>query len=425
MEFAPGADANMEKSKIMKLYSTVKRRMESRYLQKGGKLPGMLFLVSSKKSTSDFLEKYIKMNKDKPYLAIVDEPVWVVKACKNLWCGETFPVAVGNKTMKSKIIEDTEDPQSYIDRGQEVIDVPIEYKEAFELDLNAALMDIAGKALESSSKYFNYDKIIASYRNYLANPFSMEEIYLPFDDDTELKDFFKPELLSSVDRSKPHFIHWDTSKTGDATGLAMTTIDGSAPIRRLLGAEIVNEYDVVHRNVFTIKINAVPGSEIPFYKIRNFIYYLHDELGFNLASITCDSYQSVDTIQQFKARGYNAYTLSVDRSIFCYQSLKNAVNEGRFITPKIVTLEKDLTNVEFDPVRNKVDHTPDGTKDASDAVAGSVGASINYRKSFDTGNDDLVQVMLDTSSDPDELESDWLLDNDSDYTIYDDSGIIY
>lgn len=360
MEFAPGADANMEQSKIMKLYSTVKRRMESRYLQKGGSLPGMLFLVSSKRSTNDFLEQYIKKNKGKPYLSVVDEPVWVVKACKNLWCGKTFPVAVGTKTMKSKILSPDEDRTFYTNRGQDVIDVPIEYKEAFELDMNSSLMDIAGRAIESSSKYFNYDKIKAMYRPYLANPWTMEEIYLDFEDNTELSEYFLVDRLSSIDRSRPHFIHWDTSKTGDATGLAMTTVDGGKPIRRLEGTEVVNTHDITHRVVFAIKIRAVPGSEIPFFKIRNFVYYLRETLGFNIATVTCDSYQSVDTIQQFKKRGYNSYTLSVDRTIDAYQATKNAINEGRLVSPYIQTLEVDLLDVELDPVRQKVDHTVNG-----------------------------------------------------------------
>lgn len=411
MEFAPGSDANMEQSKIMKLYNTVKRRMESRYMQKGGALPGMLFLVSSKRSTNDFLENYIKKNLEKPYLAVVDEPVWVVKACLNRWCGETFPVAVGTKTMKSKILGPDEDIESFRDRGQDVIQVPIEYKEAFELDINSALMDIAGRAIESSSKYFNYDKIQASYRDYLANPWTMEEIYLNFDDDSQLKDFFIPEKLSSVDRSRPHFIHWDTSKTGDATGLSMTTVDGGKPVRRLNGTEVVSTRDIVHRNVFTIKIRAVPGSEIPFFKIREFIFYLREELGFNIASVTCDSYQSVDTIQQFKLRGYNSYTLSVDRSMDAYQALKNAVNEGRYVSPRIETLERDLLNVELNTAMMKVDHTADGEKDSADAVAATILASIKYSKSYDYG-ESLIQSVLGNDPKSDADSGNWLLDED-------------
>ena len=188
MEFAPGSNPKMELSKIMKLYTTIKRRMESRYM-KLGKLPGILFLVSSKKSESDFLEQYLKKNKGKPYLYVVDEPIWVVKADQGRYSGQYFNVAVGNKYLKSKILSDDEDPAPYKANGQEVIAVPVEHREAFELDINSALMDIAGKALSSSLKYIYYDKLKLCYRDYLKNPFTMDELILGFDDDSQIQEF--------------------------------------------------------------------------------------------------------------------------------------------------------------------------------------------------------------------------------------------
>ena len=359
MEFAPGADAKMEQSKIMKLYTTIKRRMESRYM-KLGQLPGMLFLVSSKKSDSDFLEQYLKRNKDKPYLYIVDEPIWVVKADQGKYSGKTFKVAIGNTYLKSKILADNESAEPYIANGQEVIDVPIEHRDAFELDINSALMDIAGKALSSSLKYIYYDKLKNCYRSYLKNPFTMNEIILGFDDEVEIKDFLVHKYLSKVDRTKPHFIHWDASKSGDATGLAMSTIAGTAEVKKLINGEVFQQEDIIHKLVFALRIKASPGSEIPFYKIRNFIYYMKFELGYNIISVTCDSYQSVDSLQQLKLRGFLTATLSMDRSRAPYDTMKNAINEGRFILPHIPELEKEFLELEEDKVVNKIDHPRDG-----------------------------------------------------------------
>ena len=215
-------------------------------------------------------------------------------------------------------------------------------------------MDIAGKALSSSLKYIYYDKLKNCYRSYLRNPFTMNEITLGFDDETEIKDFLVYKYLSKIDRSKPHFIHWDASKSGDATGLAMSTVAGTAEVKKLRSGQVFQEEDIIHKLVFALRIKPAPGSEIPFYKIRNFIYYLKFELGYNIISVTCDSYQSVDTLQQLKLRGFLTATLSMDRSRVPYDTTKNAINEGRLIMPYIPELEKEFLELEDDKIANKI-----------------------------------------------------------------------
>lgn len=411
LNFANGSDVSLEKSSIMKLYNTIKRRMESRYM-KSGKIPGMLFLVSSKKSTSDFLEAYIQENKNRPNIYLVDEPLWVVKSSVNSYSGKTFRVAVGNTYVKSKILSDDEDRASYESNGQEVIDVPVEHREAFEQDINSALMDIAGKSLSNNLKYIYYDKLKLCYRDYLHNPFTMDEISLGFDDDSELQDYFIPDRLSKLDISKPHFIHWDASKSGDATGLAMSTISGRAEVRRLQNGEMFDSEDIVHKLEFAVRILAKPGSEIPFYKIRNFIYYLKFELGYNILLVTCDSYQSVDTIQQMNLNGVTAKVQSVDRTMAPYTTTKNAINEGRLILPHIPVLEYELLNVEEDKTRGKVDHTVDGHKDVADAVVGSIFGALSEKellKGQKQTNDAELAVAVNSRRGQDAGGNDWFM----------------
>ena len=496
IDFAKGQDASLEKSAIMKLYSSVKRRIESRFMRKG-RVPGLLFLVSSKNNVYDFLETYINMNRDNPQLMIIDEPLWVVKASVGNYSGETFKVAVGNRYYPSKILTEKDDSEA-ISRVQRVIDVPIEHYEAFKINLNLALADIAGIALVSSVKYFNIEKVLATYRSYLQNPFISEEISLGFDDESKVSDFLDESLLPKSNRGTQNYhIHWDVSKNGDRTGLSMTTATDHVKVNRLVKGEVKEVVDVIHKIVFAVAISARPGEEIPFYKIREFVYWLRD-IGFNIATITCDSFQclpadtliktdhghksivdlapgdkvasldletnnvvytrfenlrqtgivdslyclslaggieikctgnhpiltergyvradqinpkknrivfaengyiykkvvvgiriekvqnlpvydievpkyhnfilangavvhnSVDTIQQFKLQGFDSYTLSVDRSRDPYTALRNAVNEGRVIAPKISLLEAEYADVEDDPIKNKIDHTPTG-----------------------------------------------------------------
>ena len=409
MEFAPGSNPKVELSGIMKLYTTIKRRMESRYM-KLGKVPGKLFLVSSKKSTADFLETYIKKNRGKKSLYVVDEPIWVVKADQGNYSGEVFYVAVGNTYLKSKILDKNEDPDAYRKNGQEVIEVPIEHREAFELDINSALMDIAGKALASNLKYLYYDKVKLAYRDYLMNPFTRNELELGFDNDLEIKDFFLPDKLSKLDKGKPHYIHWDTSKSGDATGLAMATTVGIKEVRRLSNGSMHSQEDLLHKLEFAINIRPEPGSEIPFYKIRNFIYYLKFELGYNIRLVTCDSFQSVDTIQQLNLHGVDSKVLSVDRSRAPYDALKNAFNEERIIMPYIPHLEKELLELEDDKARNKIDHPIDGSKDTSDAMTGAIYNSLvaasDQLRSIQSESD--ISTIITTNNDMFLGTDDWI-----------------
>lgn len=394
LNFTNGASMKDDAIKVLKLYTTIKRRMESRYM-KMGRLPGKLFLVSSKKSESDFLEKYAKSNSNNPHTYIVDEPLWVVKADQGNYSGKTFKVAIGNAYLNSSILDDKDDPESYITNGQEVIDVPIEHREAFELDINSAIMDIAGKALSSSLKYIYYDKLKLCYRDYLINPFSKDEIQLGFSDDSQLQDYFDNTKLSRLDIGKPHFIHWDASKSGDATGLCMTTISGTTEVRKLLNGEVFNDEDIIHKVEFATSIKACPGSEIPFYKIRNFIYYLKFELNYNIVLVTCDSFQSVDTLQQLSLKGFNTKVVSMDRSRVPYDTLKNAINESRLILPRIPKLEKELLELNDDKLSGKIDHPVSGSKDIADSLAGSVYDSLSYKDLLKSkvGTDDALSFI--------------------------------
>lgn len=238
----------------------------------------------------------------------------------------------------------------------------------------------------------------------------MDEIVLGFDDDTELKDFLVEKFLSKLDRSKPHFVHWDTSKSGDATGLAMATIAGHREVKKLLKGQVFTEEDIIHKLVFAINIRPDPGSEIPFYKIRNFIYYLRFVLGYNIVSVTCDSYQSVDSLQQMSLRGFNTKTLSMDRSRIPYDTLKNAINEGRLIMPHIPHLEKELLELEDDKMIGKIDHPVNGSKDTADAVAGSVFRSLDYKELLaqQTAQKD-AETLVEINKSDGASHGDWIL----------------
>ena len=387
VDFVKGANVKMEQSKIMKVYNSVKRRMESRYMRRG-ELPGILFLVSSKKSQHDFLESYSKTQVDNEHVLIVDEPLWKVKPSDN-YCGKYFYVAVGNNYVKSKIInESTEDLDAYRSQGYNVIEVPVEHRDPFEIDIDAALMDIAGIATTSKSKFISYDRLKRNYTDRI-NPFKTEVLTIGMDDNFQVKDFFAPLMISPETRGKPGFIHIDTSLTGDNTGLSYVVIDGTKDVKKYKKSEdnevsVENEFDLVFRQVFTIGISAPADSEISFEKTRQFIYYLKNELGFNLKEVSCDGYQSRDTIQQLTTAGISAKLISLDKAATGYLTFKAAINEERLdllnLTGSIV--EREAIELERDGITGKIDHPPaseGGSKDEVDSLCGAIYLASLYK----------------------------------------------
>lgn len=424
VEFVAGGNAKMEQSKIMQLYRTIKRRMESRYM-KMGELPGILFLVSSKKSDHDFLEQYIQQVRTNPNVHVVDQPLWKVKPKSN-YSGKFFLLAVGNKVLPSKIIADHEAREDYESQGYRVIEVPVEHRQAFELDISAALMDIAGIAMASTSKYIHYDKLMAVISKHRENPFRMDQILLEFAGDTQISDYMDLSKINEEDLASPCFIHVDPSLSGDSTGIVMTTIKGAGVVERLVRGEISTVADLDYRMVFGVALKAVAGSQIPFHKIRQFIYWLRDEVGANIQMVTADSFQSADMLQQLKLNGFETKVISVDRKREPYDMVRNAINEQRIdILPQSI-LEDELVNLEEDKIKGKIDHPIDGSKDIADALAGSIAAAAHHPVAIHMMNSGSDAMLIGKSGDEfEQLGSgdSWIIDDESIVDVYDDESL--
>ncbi|AMM44825.1 putative terminase large subunit [Bacillus phage SP-15] len=423
VEFVAGGNAKMEQSKIMQLYRTIKRRMESRYM-KMGELPGILFLVSSKKSDHDFLEQYIQQVRTNPNVHVVDQPLWKVKPKSN-YSGNFFLLAVGNKVLPSKIIAEHENKDDYIEQGYRVIEVPVEHKQAFELDISAALMDIAGIAMASTSKYIHYDKLMKVISKHRENPFRMDQIVLEFNGPEEIADYMDLSKIHEEDLSSPCFIHIDPSLSGDSTGIAMTTIKGAGSVERLVRGEIQRVNDLVYKMVFGVAIKAVAGSQIPFHKIRQFIYWLRDTLGANVQMVTADSFQSADMLQQLKLNGFETKVISVDRKREPYDMLRNSINEERIdILPQSI-LEDELVNLEEDKIKGKIDHPINGSKDIADALAGSVAAAAHHPIAVHMMNSGEDAMLIGSgSTEFEQLGNDsWVIEDDDIVDVYDDDAL--
>lgn len=386
VSFAPGQNVSYEKSKIMSIYTNIKRRMESRFMVEG-KNYGMLFLVSSKATESSFLEAYIADQIKKGYpIYVVDQPLWVVKPAA--YSGKKFKVAVGNKYVPSKVIPD-DASEEYIEslkkQDYRVIDVPVEHRQAFDQDLDKALQDIAGISTSTVTKAFSVQRVEKCFSETLENPFTNDVVILGMSDNLQLKDFFVPERIPDEIRSAPNFLHLDASVSGDKTGLSSVAIIGARQVTKY-GADVDSEEtssELVYQQVFTIGIQAPSDSEISFEKTRQFIYYLRDEVGLNIKIVTTDGFQSVDTRQILSTKGFEVGYTSLDRTPDGYDGLRSAINDQRIVLLKgCKLLFEELTELERDNMTRKYDHPAYSSKDSADSLAGAFLDASRYKDEF-------------------------------------------
>lgn len=362
------------------LYNAMQRRMKSRFERKG-RLPGILFVVSSKQTNDDFTAKRIKEATKDPTVFARDYALWDVKP-DIYYSGEWFHVVVGNEQAPSRILaqdEDVDEVKVTLPEDCVVIEVPEDFRGDFENDLEGAIRDLAGVATVSVSPYIQRrTKIIDAIRKDMRHPFSVQ-VYDP----SQPGRFYWHKMLRAADDAEggqrpilspyaPRHIHIDPSMTGDSTGFAMGHVSG--------WREVVRRDDEGNRYperapeiTIDVVLRIVPpiGGEIILGDVRKLVYQLGKH-GYMITCVSIDSWNSADAIQKLNQRGYNAIQLSVDRTMGPYDLVKSALYEDRLYYYEYEPLLQELRELEHDRLKRKVDHPLRGSKDTADAVAGVV-----------------------------------------------------
>lgn len=404
ISFQKNQDVETQKQKARALVSAASARMQSRFM-KGDKNPTILVLASSKRTEQSYMETFIQNKKqnDSTTTLVIDEPQWVIREDK--YSDKKFKVAVGNKFLSSEVLPldaTAQDEKLYRDRGFNIIEVPIGYYENFIDDIDIALTDIAGLSTTSSSRYIAGPRVAAVKDYTIQNPFSSEilEIGNSPDDNNQYYDFFDISKLNPDYLEKPMYIHLDMSTTGDKTGIAGTWIVGKKP--PVEGQPPSRE--LFFQPAFVVAIKAPKGYQISFEKNRQFIYWLRDN-GFNIKTVSFDTYQSADLSQQLSARGFDTQVISVDRLVdrVCqpYQYLKNTIYEERIKLFDHTLLTEELIGLERNNNSGKVDHSPSGinSKDSADALCGSVWSASQHADEYDFEYGETIDTLIDVSDD--------------------------
>lgn len=374
-------------SPIGDLYTQIRRRIKSRF-DRQGRLPGMLFVVSSKKTSEDFTQRHLREAKTDSTVFALDYAAWHVKP-EEYFSSNRFWVLCGNAEVGSKLLADDE-VQKYKDNTPEgtiLLDVPEDFRADFERNLEASIRDIGGISTVSVKPFIQRrEKIKDAIDPVLFHPFS-----------TEVYDLGKPGKFMwdrmvvnrrerapgriEFDRIRPKInptaarhCHFDLGLRKDALGFCMSHVCGwKDVIRRGSDGVEFKERAPVYLVDLVLKMIPPAGGEIIFAEGRQLVYDLLQH-GYMITCISFDSWQSVDSIQQFNAKGLNAQTISVDTDPLPYDTLKMALYEDRIKYYNYPLLIKELTELEedFSGRKRKIDHPTHGSKDLGDALAGTI-----------------------------------------------------
>lgn len=363
----------------VKNYDTITRRMKSRFMLKGGTLPCRRWLISSRNDSSSFLESHIDAVRNDPHVIIFEPSIWDVQSYKGIYSGKTFPVFIGSDVEQPKIITSEKEMDDYMGR---TIQVPIEYKTEFETNLPGALQDLAGVATRNGvNLIYNVEALDKSMC--LENCMTTDELHLTLNENDQISDFYKGNLPKGK-----YYVHLDGGLRSDRFGFAMSRVTENIRVNSVsaIDGSPVSKISPAIETPLVFGIKALPGSEVPFWKVRVFLNYLRSN-GVSIAQITCDGYQSADMMQLLAKMGFNVKYASVDKTKDPYLKLSSNILLGLIKMPKSQILRTELINLQNLP--KKIDHPTvivvdgkqqEGGKDIADSVASSsyeaIGASM-------------------------------------------------
>jgi len=368
-----------------RVYDIIRRRIKSRF-DRGGKLPGILFVASSKTTQDSFTERKIREYADDPHVFVMDHSNWAVKP-EVFYDSQRFWVLVGNEAVPSRVLHAGEEKelQQELPENTILIDVPEDFRADFESDIEGSIRDLAGLSTVAINPFIQRrEKIREAIDPKREHPFTT----VLLDASKGGKFRWDQMVASRVERVGPgvdqaimrpvlnpmafRYVHLDLSLRGDATGFCMAHIGGWKDVLRrgLNGQQFVERAPIF---VVDLMLKIVPpaGGEIILADVRHLVYDLTAH-GYSIRRITLDSWQSADSIQQFKSQGYQSELLSVDVTADPYDALKTALYEGRVNMYDYEPVIDQLEKLQEDRRGNKrkIDHPLKGEKDVADALAG-------------------------------------------------------
>jgi hypothetical protein len=364
------------------LYNTIARRRKSRFnLQ--GKLPGILFVISSSRFPDDFTEEKAKESEmeggtDKT-IYVYRKALWDAKP-RHTMLEETFRVQIGTETVRSRILApDEKAPESI-----KTVTIPMDYFNEFQKDCDGALRDFAGRTTLATKPFITRREAIHEAMR-LGEQHKFVNIFQNFEYDLSLG-IPKP-IPERIRYDVPMYrmAHLDLGLKKDACGLSIGHVTGTKVQNAVNPHTGVHEFSIMPVVALdcVMRIVPPPGGEVEFELVRELLIMLRDEYDMNIEFITFDGFQSADSRQILRRRGFKTDYLSVEK-IEAYRTLRDALYDGRVILPKCPMLAKELAELELvlEGQKDKVDHRVGGSKDVADSACGVVSFLMKRRSAW-------------------------------------------
>jgi hypothetical protein len=353
------------------MYNSIVRRRKSRFMTAGGHLPGVLCLVSSKRYPGEFTDrKQVEAREEitrtgKTTIFIYDRRLWEIKP-KGIYGQERFKLFLGDVARKPRILETGTEVAA--EDSHLVMEVPEEFRSEFTRDILSAIRDIAGSATFALYPFIVNTEAVAKAFGARQSVLSTQET-----DFVVARPLLYPKRILRPD--EPRLAHVDLGLTGDSAGVAVGWVEGFAKVPR---SENTFEMMPVINFDLILEVKPPQGGEIEFENIRRLFYKLR-EAGMNLKWISFDTYQSADSIQLLRQKGFTTGTYSMDATSIAYDFTKSAFYDGRIRAPLHEKALSEMVRLERNPQTGLIDHPPNFSKDCSDAVAGVV-FGLTYRR---------------------------------------------
>lgn len=363
--------------------NTIESRIESRFMDfNTGDHRGLIICIGQAKTKGGFMMTKFSEFESDPTAVTVRMTIWESFGWYN-YTKDKDDIKRGIETaerdsfyydMRRRMLFSKEAAKLIMNK--DMIEVPTHYMKSFERDPVKALRDLAGIPPEIDDPFISRPDFILDCQELWHERFKGFDSPIGTEsqlDKIVLPPWFNPAVM---DGNFPRVIHIDLAYApdGDALGFAMAHVP-----------EKVNQYGEDRPIVvfdMLLRIKATPSVEINFGEVRNFIYMLRDELGFEIDMVTLDGFNSFDFIQQLRRNRIKSDYLSVDKSKAPYEDAREVINDRRCMIPKYLVhyrnSDTEVMNIaykELSEVKDagkKIDHPKDGSKDIADAIAGCV-----------------------------------------------------
>lgn len=381
------------------IYEAMTRRKKSRFITQGPQI-GVVLVSSSTRYKGDFTDKrkkHVELHNEKNVYIYnkAQYQVWP----QDRYCGETFRLMVGNEVLNdTRVLNDGEQ----VPEGTLVLDVPIEYKGDFLKNPHDSLRDIVGQSTSSVSPFFRrrfkiLECIQAGADEGLKSFLIKDNVVLGTDGMPQVK-----HGHYCMNPSRPRYVHIDLSLNSDSCGIAMLRFDGLRKVERDGGfIEMLPECSVE----LAVSIKPDAQNEIQIADVRTWVKQLRDVFGYPIKVVTYDGIMGIESRQQWKKEGMKTGYVSVDKTSTPYKQLRDGITDVRVKMFQNDVLTNELFELEYDTVKDKIDHPVHSSKDVADAVCGAYTTLLERRSSWmAAASDDGQQVANDRRDYADRFE---------------------